>query len=72
MRRDREVGPDMAGALVTVKLTLKLAVIPLLPDTVTVAVYGLALNVRPLLGLTVKVVEAPAAIPVIEVAESVK
>jgi len=52
---ERAVGPLLTAApvaLFTVKLMLKLAVIPFSPLTVTVAVYGPP-NASPCLGLTV-------------------
>jgi hypothetical protein len=58
-----------AGAL-TVKLTSKLAVIPLLPLTVTVAVYVPAIRLS--LGFTVNVSVPPIAISDIDIADSVK
>jgi hypothetical protein len=58
------------GTELTVKLILKLAVIPLLPLTVTVAVY--VPTARPVLGATVKVPVPPAEMLPIAVLESVK
>jgi len=53
-----------------VKLTLNVAVMPLPPDTVTVAVYVLAES--PVLGVTVNVSVPLTTMPVIDVFDSVK